>query len=229
MVNHLVAKYLLGGHDMAMMAVGLALTIVSGIMQADAQKKAGIEGKQLADLNAANTKTAAQFKADQLKARATREEAVGIIKGNEAKERAEYAASRVAALAGASGTGVFDKNVVDAIVGFEERGDLNRRTEIYKGGAAADLSRLMAKSVTFSGMSQADALTYQGESIKRAGKRKATATLIGTAGSMFSQYSSGAGSGMFSGVSAGGGGSAPASGAGGWSGTGSPSVAVEGW
>lgn len=182
---------------MAMMAVGLVISLVSGIMQADAQKKSGIEAKQLADLNAKNTKTAADFRAEQLKARATRERAVGIIKGNEAKLQSEYMASRVTALAGASGGGVFDKNIVDAVVGFEERGSLNRRLEIYKGEVAGSESLLQAEAATFSGISQASALTYAGESAKRSGVRQSTATLVGTAGSMFSTYQGGKGAGMF--------------------------------
>lgn len=166
----------------------LALTVVSGIMQSEQQKKSGIEAKQLADLNAINTTNAANFKADQLRARANRQKAEGIIRGNEEKLKADFAASRVIALAGASGAGVFDKNIIDRVVGFEEKGDLNRRLMIYKGGIGALEDELAAEAATFSGISQANALIYEGETKKAAGERRAVGTLISTAGSAYSKY-----------------------------------------
>lgn len=186
----------------AVMYAAMAVMAVSGIMQSQAQRKAGKEAEMLANLNATNAKNASEFQAKQLEQNAGQAVAASQRAAIEKRRQSAFMSSRALAVAAASGGGTLDPNVVGVLAGFDAEGDYASRGELFKGADAGRSMFLDAASARFSGESQSSALKYQGLTAREASKRAATNTLMKTGASMLSMYG-GAGTSSSSGLSSG--------------------------
>jgi len=165
-----------------------ATAVVGTVMASQAQAQAAKDAKNLADYNANNQRLISEYNAGIAEDAAGQEEAASQLRANEAKRQFRLQQSRVLALAAASGGGVMDVDVMNAIAGFAEEGDLAARTELYTGSERAKNLRAEGGAGIWKGESNARGIMYEGLSKASALKNKATATIMGGASSLASKY-----------------------------------------
>lgn len=168
--------------------LALAATAVSTLMSAASQNKAATDAKNIANYNAGNQRLLSEYNAGLAEEAAGQEEAASQLRANEAKRQFRLRQSRVLALAAASGGGAMDVDVMNAIAGFEEEGDLAARTELYSGSDRASNLRAKGKAGIWEGETGARAITYEGLSKASALKNKAAATIMSGASSLAHKY-----------------------------------------
>lgn len=110
---------------------------------------------------------AAQFEAAQMESRAKEQEAAGQHAALERRRQTELLASRALAVAGASGAGTVDPDVIKIISGLQVEGERGFQTELYNARSGAEQLR-----------SQAGATRYEGAQAKRAGTIRGVSTLL---------------------------------------------------
>lgn len=168
--------------------IALVTTAAGTIMNTASQLSAAKDAKNIANLNAENTRKVAEYNAAKSRQAAGQEEAASQLRAKEAKRQADLKQSRVLALAAASGGGAMDMDVMNIIAGFEEEGDLAARTELYQGSESARRLRSDADAGIWQGETKARAIRYEGLSKSKAHKRNAVGTLMGGASSLASKY-----------------------------------------
>ena len=174
---------------MAFLAAAAPYIMAAGtVMSTASQISASNDAKNIANLNAENTRRVSEYNAVLAERGAGEEEAASQIMANEAKRQSRLKQSRVLALAAASGGGAMDMDVMNAIAGFEEEGDLAARTELYQGDESAANLRAKGKAGIWQGQVGAQKLRYEGLTKSRALKNKATGTLMGGASSLSNKY-----------------------------------------
>ncbi len=182
---------------MAALAVISAVATIAGtVMTVAAQAKAAKDAENIANYNAENTRRVAEYNAAKSEEAAGQEEAASQLRAREAKRQIQLKGSRVLALAAASGGGTMDPDVMNAIAGFEEEGDLEKRTHLYAGKEAARTLRAEGAAGIWRGESAARALTYEGYSRATALRNQAVGTLMSGASSLagkYGEYSDGGG------------------------------------
>ena len=166
---------------LATMAAGTVMTTVS-------QLSAARDAKNIANMNAENTRKVAEYNAAIDRQAAGQEDAAAQLRAAEAKRQARLKQSRVLALVGASGGGAMDMDVLNIIAGFEEEGDLAARTELYEGGERSRKLRARASSGIWQGETGANIIEYDGRTEAAALKRKAVGTILGGASSLAGKY-----------------------------------------
>lgn len=112
---------------------------------------------------------AARFEARQLDARAKEAEAAGQQAALERRRQAEVLKSRAIAVAGASGTGVLDPDVINIVSGISAVGEQNFQAELAQARGQAELQR-----------SQAEGRRFEGREARQAGIMRGAATALGT-------------------------------------------------
>ncbi len=171
-----------------LMIASLVTTAAGSIMQSNAQKDAAQDAKNIATINATNTRKVAEYNAGINEQAAGQEEAASQLRADEVHRQSRLKQSRVLALAAASGGGAMDMDVMNAIAGFEEEGDLAARTELYQGSESARKLKAQGEAGIWQGEAGAQAIMYEGLSKESALKNKATGTLMGGASSLASKY-----------------------------------------
>ena len=174
---------------MASLAVmSMVVSGVGTVMSTIGQMAAAKDAKNIANLNAENTRRVAEYNAGISEQAAGQEIAASQLRAEEASRQSRLKQSRVLALAAASGGGAMDMDVMNAIAGFEEEGDLAARTELYQGSEKARTLRMKGEAGIWQGESQARATQYEGLSKASALKYRAVGTLMGGASSLASKY-----------------------------------------
>lgn len=174
---------------MAALAVIAKIAMVAGtVMSTAGQMKQAQDTKNIANVNAANTRNVAAYNAGLANQAAGQEEAASQIRANEVRRQSRLKQSRVLALAAASGGGAMDMDVMNAIAGFEEEGDLAARVELYQGSESARKYRAQGEAGVWQGEIAARNLKYEGLSKASALKNKAIGTIMGGASSLASKY-----------------------------------------
>lgn len=149
----------------------LQSTIASGggvlgtLLQAKGERQAA-EGAQQSALAEAQQYTQAAGQA----------EAAGQMAAEEKIRQSQYHISRALAVAGASGGGVTDQNVLNIIGNISAEGKLAALKDLYQGSSEAQALRY-----------RGDIARYKGEIEDSSYKRKAGATILST-GSGFSDF-----------------------------------------
>ena len=121
-------------------------------------------------------KAASKFEARQMEYNAGQREAAGQQEAIKARRESDILASRALAIAGASGAGTVDPNVLRIVSGIKGEGEYN-----------AQMSRYNAKSGAESMRAQARATRMEGKNAQKAGWINAGATVLSgaaTAGDM---------------------------------------------
>ena len=174
---------------MAFLAAAAPYIMAAGtVMSTASQMSAAEDAKNIANLNAANTRKIAEYNAGMSYQAAGQEEAASQLRANEVRRQYQLKTSRVLALAAASGGGAMDMDVMNAIAGFEEEGDLAGRIELYQGSENARRLRAEGDAGIWQGEAGAQKLMYEGLSRSRALKNKAVGTLMGGASSLAYKY-----------------------------------------
>jgi len=169
-------------------AAGAAASVAGTIMTSNEQKKAAEAQKNITEYNAENQRKLLAYNAGLAYEAAGQEEAASQLRANEQLRQSRLQQSRVLALAAASGGGAIDMDVMNAIAGFEEEGDLAARTELYAGTDRAKNLRAKGDAGIWEGETGARGLMYEGLSAANAMKNKATATIMSGASSLASKY-----------------------------------------
>lgn len=164
------------------------LTAAGTVMSTAGQMEAAKNTKNIANLNAENTRKVAEHNAGIAKQAAGQEVAASQLRAKEAKRQSDLKKSRVLALAAASGGGAIDMDVMNIIAGFEEEGDLAARTELYQGSESARILKAQAEAGIWQGETGARITEYEGLSKASALKNQATSTIMGGASSLASKY-----------------------------------------
>ena len=167
---------------------GLILGGAGTLMSTAGQISAASDAKNIATMNAENTRKVAEYNAAISEQAAGQEEAASQLRAKEALRQSQLKQSRVLALVGASGGGAMDSDVMTIIGGFAEEGDYNARTELYQGSENARKLRADADAGIWQGESTASAIEYQGLSESSALKNQAAGTLMGGASSLAFKY-----------------------------------------
>lgn len=128
-----------------------------------------------------NAYNAAKAEAKQLQRQAGRTEALSQRVAIEERRKARLVASRLKAVAGASGAGIDDPTVVNLLDDVDAQGEFNMLSALYEGTM------------------QADTLRYQAKVTKQQGKSARTAGYVSAIAEMGSSLY---GSGMFEGAAA---------------------------
>ena len=149
-----------------MAKVALAATAASTVMSSVSQVRAAQHAEKIGEYNAAIMDKAAG-----------QQEAASQVKAREALRQARLRKSRVLALAAASGGGAVDVDVMNAIAGFEEEGNLEARTILYEGHEGARGMRAKGGAIKYEGLAESAAL-----------KNKAAGTIMGGVSSLASKY-----------------------------------------
>ena len=124
-----------------------------------------------------NTQAAmSALQAKQLREQALSDQAESQLVAREERKRADYLASRVQSLAGASGTGLDSPNIVNTMADIDEQGVYNALAALYSGNTSARSKRLAAN------MAQ-----YEGKSAKGSSLARAGSTIL-TSGQSFGYY-----------------------------------------
>jgi hypothetical protein len=168
--------------------LALAASAAGTIMSTASQLAAARDAKNIAEYNAENTRRIAEYNAGIAEEAAGQEEAASQMRAAEVRRQFRLKQSRVLALAAASGGGAMDMDVMNAIAGFEEEGDLAARTELYSGSEAARRMRAEGAAGIWKGESEARGVMYEGLSRESALKRKAVGTIMSGASSLASKY-----------------------------------------
>lgn len=163
------------------MAAGTVLSTAS-------QMSAAQDAKNIASLNAENSRRVAEYNAGMSEQAAGQEEAASQLRAQEAQRQSRLKQSRVLALVGASGGGAMDMDVMNIIAGFEEEGDYNARMELYQGSEGARILRAKGAAGVWEGESEARATEYKGATQSKALNMKAAGTLMGGASSLAQKY-----------------------------------------
>lgn len=157
----------------ALMAVGTVIQLAGAQRQAKAAEAEGIAARQ-----------AEEYKAAQLRQNAGQEIAAAQRQRDNERRRATLAASRLIAVAGASGGKVTDPTVLNLIGDIQGEGTYRGLTAIYQG---EDKARQLNQ-----GAATAD---YQGTIYEQAGRNKASAiksqavgNALMTGGSLYAKY-----------------------------------------
>jgi len=122
-------------------------------------------------------KAAAKYEARVLDFNAKQQEAAGQQEAIKAHREADLMASRALAIAGASGAGTVDPNVLNIVSGIQREGEYNAQQARYNYGSQAASMR-----------AQAGARRLEGKNAAKAGWINAGATVLSgaaTAGDMF--------------------------------------------
>lgn len=168
--------------------VALGATAAGTIMNTVGNIQAAKDAKNIASVNAANTRKVAEYNAAINEQAAGQEEAASQMKAREAKRQSRLMQSRVLALAAASGGGAMDMDVLNTIAGFEEEGDLAARTELYQGSERARQLRMQGDAGIWQGETQSRKTIYEGNVASSQFKRRAVGTILGGASSLASKY-----------------------------------------
>lgn len=94
---------------------------------------------------------AAKFEARQMEARAKEQEAAGQQAALEQRRKTQVLQSRALAVAGASGAGALDPNVLRILAGLESEGEQSFQSELFNARSQAELLRGQAAGTRFSG------------------------------------------------------------------------------
>lgn len=148
----------------------IALLAVAAV-SAYSQYKQGQEQKEEANLIAQQR----DLQAKELEQQAQQEVAAAQRRSMEQQRLSRIAQSRALALAASSGAGATDPTVVNIISDLAGEGAYRAGVEMYQG----ELNRRQK-------LSQADALRFEGGSIRRAGASKARAANVGAVTTLFS-------------------------------------------
>jgi hypothetical protein len=167
----------------AMVAMGAGT-----LMSAGSSIAAASDAKNIAAINAENTRKISEYNSKLAYQEAGQQEAASQVAAREAKRQSRLMQSRVLALASASGGGAMDMDVMNIIAGFEEEGDLAARTELYQGSESARKLRAQGDAGIWQGETEARAIEYEGLSKSSALKRQAVGTIMGGASSMAFKY-----------------------------------------
>ncbi len=168
--------------------LSMAASAAGTVMQYKEQQTAAKNAKNIANINAENTRKLAEYNAGINERAAGQAEAASQLRAKEVKRQSQLKQSRVLALAAASGGGAMDMDVMNAIAGFEEEGDLAAKTELYQGSESARMLRDQGKAGIWQGETEAQRIRYGGSVKSSALKNKSKATIMGGASSLASKY-----------------------------------------
>jgi len=142
--------------------ITLGIMAAAGGLQALQQHKTGQAQSRLASVQAENYRS-----------KAKQEQAVAQRKAYEHRKDAELRASRIIAVAAATGGTAQEKSVLELLGDISERGEYNALTETYQGD-------MEARDLNY----QAKTTQEKGRSARRAANIQSIGTLFSTASSM---------------------------------------------
>ena len=165
-----------------MMGISLAMTAVSGVMQAQSQKAQGKAAQGAADYRAAvnrNNAISADYQATDAILRGRLEsDAIGI-KG------AQFRSKQIVA-AGGSGVDVASGSVINQL--DDTAGMV--KLDILTAAHNAEMEALGFKNQSNNFLSEATLNSYEGANARAAGNARAASTLVSTAGSVAGKWAS---------------------------------------
>jgi hypothetical protein len=100
----------------------------------------------------------------------------------------KLALSKAQALAAASGGGATDTTVTNIMGEIEKQGEYNKAVALFAGETEMNRLNYEAQSALIEGMNVANARGYQGDQVRRQGRRKAAGTLLSGAGEVGKSY-----------------------------------------
>jgi len=166
-------------------------TILSGattLAGTYAQLEAAEDAKNISKINALNTQRVAKHNAIIANRAAGQKEAASQIAARESRRQGRLMESRVLALAAASGGGAMDNDVMNAIAGFAQEGDLSARTDLYEGSEEARTLRAQGEMGIYDANVAAANILYEGEVKASKYKSAALGTFLSGATSMATKY-----------------------------------------
>ena len=177
-----------GMEPLLLMQIAAGTAVVGTVMSTAGQMKAAKDAKNIANYNAGNQRKLAEYNAGRDEEAARQEEAASHLRVKEATRQARMKASRVLALAAASGGGTMDMDVMNAIAGFEEEGDYESRLALYEGSDRARNLRAKGAAGIWEGETGARGVMYEGAARASAAKNKAVGTIMSGASSLAGKY-----------------------------------------
>ena len=146
--------------------VAMGLSGVSSILSAGSQYNAGKAEERRANLEA-----------QQLDASAKEELAAAQRAGVEEERMGEFRASRMLALAAASGAGASDPTVINLMANLAGETQYSKSVKLYEGGTRSAQKKYEGRLRRF-----------EGREARKAGEFGAKTTLLGGAAGLFSKY-----------------------------------------
>jgi hypothetical protein len=123
------------------------MKVVGSLLEFEGHQQAG----QAARITGQRRNVAAQFEAEQLEQQAGQSIAASQRTALEERRKADLVASRALALAGASGAGASDGNVVKIIADLKGEGSYRATVALYRGEEQARKLRMAGKAKRYEG------------------------------------------------------------------------------